>query len=132
MVKFITAFATDDGTNYITRHFGDADYYDIYDLSEKECIFIKRIKNGHFEEEFDGDPKKAGNISKILLKEGVGVVVSKAFGPNINRIKKKFVCILSNELEIKKTFDKIQKIIPNIIKEWENGEERTYLNLRSF
>lgn len=132
MENFITAFATDDGENYITRHFGDANYYDIYDMTSDKCVFIKRIENGDFEEEFDGDPKKAGNIASILLKENVKVVVSKAFGPNINRIKKKFVCILSNEFEIKKTFVKVQKLFPKIIEEWEKGENRTYLNLRKF
>ena len=45
MEKFITAFATDDGESFIDRHFGDADFYDIYEISESKVQLLKRIDN---------------------------------------------------------------------------------------
>ncbi len=45
MKKLISAFATDDGFTFINRHFGDANFYDIYEISEKEVNFLIRIEN---------------------------------------------------------------------------------------
>ena len=39
-----TAFATGDGESFTNRHFGDNDYYDIYDITASEKKFIKRIQ----------------------------------------------------------------------------------------
>ena len=91
---------------------------------------IKRIKNIVDEEDdVHADPKKAKGISALLLDEKVTVLVSKIFGPNIKRIKKKFVCIVVRDDEIdiglKKIFENIEKI--NI--EWEKGQERKHLLL---
>lgn len=36
------ACATDDGVNFINRHFGDADYYYIYNLTPEGATFIKK------------------------------------------------------------------------------------------
>ena len=95
MKKLKVAFATDNGKTFMGRHFGDAEYYDIYEINDKNTEFIKKISNSTEEEEdVHADPQKAKGISNLLLEEDVSVVVSKVFGPNIKRIKKKFVCIL--------------------------------------
>ncbi|MCD4774305.1 MAG: hypothetical protein K8R41_13080, partial [Bacteroidales bacterium] len=39
------AFATDNGRSFINRHFGDSDYYYIYEISSSETTFIKKISN---------------------------------------------------------------------------------------
>jgi len=41
MEKIITAFATDDGKSFIERHFGDSNYYYIYEMSSSGVEFIK-------------------------------------------------------------------------------------------
>jgi len=41
MGKIITAFATDDGKSFIERHFGDSNYYYIYEMSSSGVKFIK-------------------------------------------------------------------------------------------
>ncbi len=100
-MKFKVAFATDNGKTFMSRHFGDADFYDIYEIDGNKANFIKRIDNTvDEEEEVHADPKKAKGISKLLLNENVNVVVSKIFGPNIKRIKKKFVCIVVRDEKI--------------------------------
>ena len=92
-MDLITAFATNNGTTFMDNHFGDANYYDIYKISASNSEFIKRIDNTvDIEEESHADPKKAKGISGLLKSEGIQVVVSKVFGPNIKRIKKNFVC----------------------------------------
>ncbi len=130
MTKTIIAFATDDGETFVSRHFGDAKFYDIYEIEEGNSIFIKRISNSiDEEEEVHADPKKAKGISGLLLKEDVSIVVSRVFGPNIKRIRKKFVCIIIRENKIKDVINKIHANINTIHDEWEKGEERKHLSL---
>ena len=128
MEKIRVAFATDNGKTFMGRHFGDADFYDIYEIDGNKANFIKRIDNTvDEEEEVHADPKKAKGISKLLLTEKVNVVVSKIFGPNIKKIKKKFVCIVIKDKEIEKGINKICTNIEKIYNEWEKGEERKHL-----
>ncbi len=64
MTKLLTAFATDDGKAFMDRHFGDAKFYDIYEISKNEASFMKRIDNTvDEEEEVHADPEKAKGIS---------------------------------------------------------------------
>lgn len=62
MEKLKFAFATDDGISFINRHFGDADFYDIYEISADKNKFIKRIDNTTEDEEIHADPKKAKTL----------------------------------------------------------------------
>ena len=129
MQKIRVAFATDNGKTFMGRHFGDADFYDIYEIAGNNAKFIKRIDNTvDEEEEIHADPKKAKGISKLLLHENVNVVVSKIFGPNIKRIKKKFVCIVVKDEDIEEGINKICTNIEKIYSEWEKGEERQHLS----
>lgn len=132
-MKLLFAFATDDGTKFIDRHFGDANYYDIYEISSNESKFIKRINNTTEEddENIHADPKKAGSIAKLLNAEKVQVVISKVFGPNIKRIKKKFVCGLFNDSQISDSINTIQNNMNIFIEEWENGENRNHINMKN-
>ena len=127
-MDLITAFATDDGKVFMDRHFGDANYYDIYKISASSMEFIKRIDNTTEEEdeEIHADPKKAKGISGLLKKENIQVVVSKVFGPNIKRIKKNFVCIIMSKEEIPESITHIQQRFDAIVKEWDKGEERLF------
>jgi len=130
-MKFNIAFATDDGESFIDRHFGDSKYYDIYEISETNSAFVKRIKNTTEEdnEEIHADPKKAKGVVSLFKGENIKVLVSKVFGPNIKRIKTKFVCILMNN-KINKSIESLQQNIDLINDEWEKGEERNHLNLK--
>lgn len=129
-MKFNVAFATDDGKTFMGRHFGDALFYDIYELDENQASFVKRIENTVDEEEdVHADPKKAKGISELLLDENVTVVVSKIFGPNIKRIKKKFVCVVIRDEMINSGINKVCENIEKIYAEWEKGKERKHLSL---
>ena len=129
MQKLKVAFATDDGKIFMDRHFGDAEYYHIYDIDKNNSELINIIKNTTEEEEdIHADPKKAGSVAKLLKQENVQIVVSKIFGPNIKRIKKKFVCILIKQNSIENGVSIIKNNFPIIINEWEKGEERKHLS----
>jgi len=129
-MNLLVAIATNDSKNFITEHFGDADYYDIYTLNNKTIEFIKQISNTTEEEEdIHADPKKAKGITGLLKKENVQVVVSKIFGPNLKRIKSKFVCIISQAENINICKDDLINNIDIITKEWEKGESRNFLRI---
>ena len=127
-----TAFATGDGESFTNRHFGDNDYYDIYDISESESRFIKRINNtaAAIEEKVHADPGKAKGVTGLLKKENVQVVVSKVYGPNIKRIRKNFVCVLMNNT-ISDSLNIIMENSKVIFDEWEKGEGREHINLKN-
>ena len=130
-MEFIAAFSTDDGKTYVNKHSGDARYFDVYKISETETTFLKRIENTAPEEKKHADPEKAKGIGRLLKRDGVQLLVSKVFGPNIKRIKKQFVCIMMNDATIAESLKKLQKKLPDIRAEWEAGEERNILNFKN-
>jgi len=130
MKKILVAFATNNGKEFMDRHFGDADFYDIYAIDENRADFVKRINNTVDKEEVHADPEKAKGVSRLLKKENVKVVVSKIFGPNIKRIKKKFVCIVMNDGSLDDSMNRLCKNIRIVMDEWEKGEDRKYLIFR--
>ncbi|MEA3495069.1 MAG: NifB/NifX family molybdenum-iron cluster-binding protein [Bacteroidota bacterium] len=126
-----TAFASDNGKGFIDRHFGDSDYYYIYEISSNKIEFIKKISNTTEEEEIHADPKKAKGVVTMLKDDSVKVVVSKIYGPNIKRINKKFVCILMNDKNISDSIKTIQEKFMIILDEWDKGESRKHLNFKN-
>ncbi|MCK4664259.1 MAG: hypothetical protein KAT68_15430 [Bacteroidales bacterium] len=126
------AFAVNKEKQFENKHFGDADYYYIYEISKSEKKFVKKIKNTTEENDknIHADPKKAKSIVELLKFENTQVVVSKIFGPNIKRIKKHFVCVMLNDKQISDSIIIIQKNMDIIIDKWKKGENRNYINLK--
>jgi len=126
------AFATDNGKSFIDRHFGDSEYYYIYEMNASGIEFVKKIENTTEEdkEEIHADPVKAKGVTEMLKNEDIKVVIAKIFGPNIKRIKKKFVCILMNDNDISESIIKVQQKFDLILSEWNKGEDRNHINLR--
>ncbi|MCK4698984.1 MAG: hypothetical protein KAT38_01565 [Bacteroidales bacterium] len=127
-----TAFATGDGKSFTNRHFGDNDYYDIYNISESESRFMKRITNtaATIIEKVHADPEKAMGVTGLLKKENVQIVVSRVYGPNIKRIRNFFVCVLMNDNTISDSINIIKENFKVILDEWEKGEERKHINFK--
>ena len=128
-VSILVGIATDDSENFTNRHFGDANCFDIYELTAEGIKFVKQIKNTVDEEEPDlhADPEKAKGIARLLKKEGVNVLVSKIFGPNIKRVRKKFVCVVSRAENIAAAKLDLVANITTIKTEWNAGETREVL-----
>jgi len=97
-MELICACASDNGKDFIDRHFGESKYYFIYKINEDGIYFIRKIPNTSVEEKTHADPKKAKSVSSILKSENVQIVISRRFGPNIKRIKVHFTpVIVKNE-----------------------------------
>jgi len=127
MIRLRLAVATDDGDHIMGRHFGDAAFYEIFEFSESGYDLVGRVINDVGEEEGHADPKKAKSIVGILQKQGVQVAVAKIFGPNLKRIKKKLVCVLTGQETVTKSLDVMVRHYPEILAEFEKGEERGFL-----
>ena len=130
MEELRIAVATDDGECFVARHFGDAEYYDVYDITPEGSKFVLRISNNTEEENGHADPTKAKGIAGLLLDQGVQVALTRIFGPNIKRIKSKFVCILTAYEEVAKGLELAQGNFQAIAAEWEKGQDRDFLDLR--
>ncbi len=125
-------FATDDGLTFMDRHFGDAEFYEVYEVSRDDFEHVKRINNSTEEddENLHGDPVKAKGVTTLFKGEDVKVLVTKVFGPNIKRMKKKFVCVLINTDTLANGMKKVQEIMPEIEQEWKLGEDRNFIDLK--
>ena len=112
--SIIIACGTDDGVNFTDEHFGSAKYYLLYSLDPDtgETRFLEKQENTTPEEETHGDPKKARSISGLM--DGVDVLVGKAMGTNITRMRKKFVPIISREMDISKTLGRLGELTDDI------------------
>jgi len=49
-MELLVAFATDNGKSLMSRHFGDAKFYDIYKISKTDTEFLEQIENTTEEE----------------------------------------------------------------------------------
>ena len=111
MVDYVKiACGTDDEINFTNKHFGSAKLYLLFELNLKDSSIkeIGRIMNTSIEERKHGDPKKAASVSEML--KDVQVLVGFAMGPNIIRMRKRFVPIISRERNIKKSMEMVSKL----------------------
>jgi len=130
MESLRVAAATDDGRRFMGRHFGDAQFYEVLELSPSGFTGVCWIMNNVDEGEAHAAPKKAQGIAGILAEHGVQVAVAKAFGPNIKRIQKQFVCVLVRHDEIRSELDVMVRRFPEILAEMDRGEGRSFLDWR--
>jgi len=130
-MKFRIAFASDDENNMVNKHFGEANFYMIYEISKLECIFIEKRENTITEkdERFHGDPKKANKISKIV--PDVQVLCNKQFGENIKNMVKKYVPIVFDIENIDKAIEIIQSNFDKITEGWNNKEIKKHIIFRN-
>ena len=134
----LIAFCTDNGEEYSKEHFGSAAEYLIYgyDANKKNLNYVKTIKNGSVEEdeeaeeEFHGDPDKAKSVSEVM--KGVSILCAKVMGLNIKRMRKKFVAVISREMNIIKSQALLLPQMDEIIAETAKhaGEERKIFFLK--
>ena len=101
------ACATSDGVHFHDGHFGDAEKYIIYDITSERYTKIDEIPNLSPEEKMHADPRKAKSITAMMKTYGVEVLVNKRFGPNITRIRKKFVPVIVSDDKIDTALKKI-------------------------
>ena len=125
------ACGTDDGINFTSEHFGSAKFYLIYrfNLETGEISKVEERENTSVEEEKHGDPKKAQSIAGLM--KDIQVLVAFVMGPNIVRMRKKFIPIISREKNIKISLGKLKTRLENIKRELakEEGVDREIIYL---
>jgi predicted Fe-Mo cluster-binding NifX family protein len=97
------AFSTNNGDLLVDDHFGDGKYFDIYEVRNDNIVFVERRINTSGEEEKHGDPVKARKILEIL--KDVDIAIGYRMGPNILRIKKKLLPIVTRHRSISRNIE---------------------------
>jgi len=126
------AVASDDGRSYIDRHFGDAAGYSLYALSESGVKFLGRVLNTTEEDKDDedhGDAEKARGIASILAEHGVQVTVSRVYGPNLKRIRSKFVCVIDQHGTMEQMLERLKGMHSELARQFANTSSRELIRL---
>ncbi len=108
MIQINIACGTDDGVTFTEEHFGSAKFYLLYTLNLEtgELNYVDKIYNTSPQEQTHGDPKKAKSVSELM--QNVHVLVGSAMGPNIVRMRKKFIPVISRERDIESAMEKLK------------------------
>lgn len=127
----IIAIGTDDNkTIKQNDHVGMSKFFQIWKYSNGNLDFREKKENIEYQEDeskIHGDSNKAQKVSSVL--DGVDVIVGKIIGPNIVRMKKKFVPVIIREPLIEIAVKIIKENINEIIDE-KKKEERMGIILK--
>jgi predicted Fe-Mo cluster-binding NifX family protein len=129
-MDFIASFATDNGKNLSSEHFGAAQYYYIYKINEGKAQYLEKRENSGYEENETikgGDPAKAK--ATAITMAGIDVLINKKFGPNILRLSKKYVCVVVRVDTIDEAIHLILDNHDKVIEQLNAGESRQHLVL---
>ena len=131
-MKILFACGTDDGKTLTDEHFGSASFYMIFSMDgdSGKIEFVRRMENTSPEERMHGDPQKAKYLSQML--KDIPVLVAFAMGPNITRMRKRFVPVISRVREIEKALEVLPRYREEIIEEMgkPEGEDRRIIYLK--
>lgn len=122
--ELVFAIGTDDGkTIKPDDHVGMSKYFQIWEYSDRKIELIETRENAKYKEDetrVHGDPGKAKATASVL--KDVDVLLGKMIGPNINRLKVKFLPVIIREPEIKKALNIIMENINEIFEEKEKTD----------
>ncbi|MGM0502777.1 MAG: NifB/NifX family molybdenum-iron cluster-binding protein [Bacillota bacterium] len=125
-MEFKVAGATDNEQGLITGHFGEAECYCLYKINEQEIEKIKKIDNTTTtEEEFHASADKAESIKELLKEEGVEVILSRKFGPNLELVKKDFVPVIARRYTLENAVKFLQNNLALIKQQWDKEQHRS-------
>ena len=127
------ACATNDGTHFTKEHFGEADRYLLYryDETSRKFVFEKELVNPHFEEQEHGDPKKANFVSSLLKPEKINVIMNRAIGKNIVRMRKNFTVVVSHTDKIVEALKMLDPKVLQIENEKPAGTDREVIHVKN-
>jgi len=98
----VVVFATLDGDAIPKGHFGEAPQFDFYRLTADSATRVGSMINPRTGElqghppHADSGGHKGGGIGRLLGTHGAQVMVSRAFGPNIKRMRQRFLPVKLN------------------------------------
>jgi len=124
--KIVFAIGTDDNkTIKPDDHVGMSKYFQVWEYSDGDLTFKEKRENVKYGEDkgrIHGDPNKAKATTSALTN--IDILVGKMFGPNISRLKNKFVCVVIREPKIQKAKKIIKENINEIIEEHGKGDKQ--------
>lgn len=127
------ACATDDKNSFSSGHFGEAGFYMIFNVDGNNIEYIETIENVtlDYQETIKehGDPMKAKHVMILLKEKNVQVLASKKFGPNIARIKIRFLPVIMDADSIQKGLELIRENHDRIYHEYSKGSDRKHLRI---
>ena len=125
------ALASDDETSFSSKHFGSAERYIIISYNGTTLIKEPDIINNTEEEKEDGDPEKAKSVSQILKQKDVTIVAGRRFGPNIIRIRKKFLPLVVDITSIENGIEVIKENWQRIINMYNADGQQEHILLQT-
>ena len=136
--SLIVAFATVDGIAVPRVRFGEAKQYEIYRITADDAMRLESVANpkageGHgarSHHHASGGGKAAG-IGRLLAQHGVQVMVSRAFGQNIVRMRERFLPVKVDTEEVAPAIGLLRSHWSQVQSRWLLGQARKHLVLRS-
>ena len=132
-ITLLVAFATRDGDAIPKGHFGEAPRFDIYRLSETMVERVASVHNprtGASRSDHQQTGRGGGGIGRFLGEHGAQVMVSRGFGPNIQRMRRRFLPVKVDLDSVAGAIGLLQANWPTVQAQWLQGEERKHLVLR--
>lgn len=139
--NLIVAIATLDGSQVPRSHFGQAQQYEIYRLSRDGATKLQSVANPHARKTLDdashqqhnarGEEGRGAGIGRLLGGHGVQVMVSRAFGQNIMRMRERFVPVKVDTADVDAAIGLLQSHWDAVVSCWSEGNDRKHLVLRS-
>ncbi len=132
--KIRVAFAVNEERELPDSHFGDASYFDIYQWENNALTHIETIPNTQHDDKVPhqhGNAEKGETIVDLLQQHHVDVLVSKQFGKNMMRVKKHFLPVLIDSVNLEESKHKVTSNITTILEHFNSdSDEHDPLSLR--
>jgi predicted Fe-Mo cluster-binding NifX family protein len=129
----IVACATEDSEHFSNVHFGDAERYEIYEVDCESRRHVEMLENITVQcienDEVHGDPVKAKHVMMLMKEKGVQVLMNRRFGPNIQRIKIRFLPVITGKSTIIEGLRQIADNYERLEEEFGRGTDRTFVKL---
>ena len=127
------ACATDDKKTFTGGHFGEAGFYMIFDVDKNGSEHVETIENVtlDYQETIKehGDPMKAKHVMILLKEKNVQVLANKRFGPNIARIKIRFLPVIMDVENVQEGLEMIRENYDRIYSEYSKGADRKHMRI---
>lgn len=127
------ALALDETGALTPHHFGQAATYRVVDVTgpgDAGATVADLPAAGGSHDHGHGEGGKAQAVIRRMRQGGVQVLVGRAFGGNIHRVKRMFVPVLVRAAEPAQAIAAVAARLDDVQRAWEAGEEREHLVIR--
>ena len=145
MIIAIAMAETDADNDTLAKgHFGSAPQFRLFKMDATSVTYLRSVDNprgpaspegpdahsheGHHHGQ--GDGHQGHGIGRLLGDEGVQVMVSRAFGANIKRMRQRFLPVVVRSERVDDAVAMLQAHWVQIEQHWNQGSERKHLVLR--